>query len=112
MTALTGRSSSYYSVEHSTAEEMFELIKAGGELKTPMTAGTYGENDGVNYNGTGVYAWHAYTLMGAVEENGVKYVQLRNPWGSSEPGNDGKNDGIFKMKIEDFMKLYQGINVN
>ena len=112
MTALTGRNSSYYSLEYSSADRMFDLIKTGGELNPPMTAGTYGEDDGVDYKGTGVYAWHAYTLMGAVEENGVKYVQLRNPWGSSEPGSDGKNDGIFKMKIEDFMKLYQGINVN
>jgi hypothetical protein len=58
-----------------------------------------------------VYAWHVYTVLGAVEEGGAKYVQLRNPWGSSEPGADGKNDGIFKMKLEDFTKLYQGVDI-
>lgn len=112
MTAVTGVRSTYEATKYANANKLFDLIQTGAELKTPMTAGTWGKDANVDYNGTGVYAFHNYSLLGAVEEGGVKYVQLRNPWGSSEHGNDGKNDGIFKMKMEDFMRLYQGININ
>ncbi|HEY3452567.1 MAG TPA: C2 family cysteine protease [Myxococcales bacterium] len=112
MTAITGSSSSYYATKTNTADQLFDLIQLGSEMKTPMTALTYGEDKKDMYTGTGVYAWHNYSVLGATVENGEKFVQLRNPWGSSEPGNDGKNDGIFKMKLADFAKLYMGLNVN
>jgi len=112
MTALTGVSSSYYTTKANRASVIYDLIKTAEELQTAVTAVTHDKTSGVDYTGTGVYAFHMYTVLGAVEENGVKYVKLRNPWGSSEHGNDGKNDGIFKMKLEDFCKLYQGLNVN
>ena len=35
-------------------------------------------------------------------KDGKKYVQLRNPWGESEPSGNGANDGIFKLKLDDF----------
>ena len=37
----------------------------------------------------------------------MKYVQLRNPWGESEPAGDGKDDGIFYLPMDKFQKLYQ-----
>ncbi len=116
MQALTGKSYRYTSLSYSSADTVFSQIKAGAAAGKPMAAGTHGQDSGVDYTGTGVYAWHAYTVLGAVEENGVKYVQLRNPWGQSEhnPGgvSDGKNDGIFKMAMPDFMKLYSGLTVS
>ncbi|MFN7135223.1 MAG: C2 family cysteine protease, partial [Myxococcales bacterium] len=116
MTALTGKNYGYTSTSYSTPEQVFSRIQQGAAAKRPMAAGTHGKDDGVDYTGTGVYAWHAYTVLGAVEENGVKYVQLRNPWGKSEHNpdgvSDGKDDGIFKMKVEDFMKLYSGLTVS
>ncbi len=109
MQALTGRSTTYSS--NAYGDSTFSRIQRGTEGGKPMTAVTYGKDSGVDYNGTGVYAWHAYTVLGATVEDGQKYVQLRNPWGSSEAGNDGKNDGIFKLKLEDFTKLYQGVDI-
>jgi hypothetical protein len=111
ITALTGRATSYSSSQYTDANVIFENIKRGAAGNKPMTAPTHGKDSGVDYSGTGVYAWHVYTVMGASEENGEKLVQLRNPWGSHEPGNDGKNDGIFKMKLEDFTRLYQGVEI-
>lgn len=112
MSALTGRRSVYYSTKNNAAEVMFNTIRRATTHNVAITAGTFGKDSGVDYAGTGVYANHNYTILSASEENGVKYVQLRNPWGQSEPGNDGKNDGIFKMKLDDFARLYQGVNVN
>ncbi len=109
--ALTGKSTVYWSNKYSTPDTLFAHIRDGAAEHRAMTSPTYGEKSGVDYSGTGVHAWHVYTVLGASEENGTKYVQLRNPWGSNEPGNDGKDDGIFKMKLDDFAKLYQGVDI-
>lgn len=109
-TAITGKSSTQTSTSYTPADQLFKSIQTATAAHKPMTAGTHGKDSGVDYNGTGVYAWHAYTVLGAVEEAGQKYVQLRNPWGNTEHGSDGKDDGIFKMKLEDFTKLYANVN--
>lgn len=111
ITALTGKSTSYSSTKYGDTNTLFTNIQRGAANHKPMTSPTYGKDSGVDYSGTGVYAWHVYTVLGATEEAGTKYVELRNPWGSSEPGSDGKNDGIFKMKLDDFAKLYQGVDI-
>lgn len=111
ISALTGRSSSSQTVQHRNPDDLFRTLQQAGQQRRPMTASTHGKDSGVDYNGTGVYAWHAYTLLGAVEEKGVRYVQLRNPWGMSEPVGDGKDDGIFRMKLEDFQRLYQSVSI-
>ncbi|MEW6434469.1 MAG: C2 family cysteine protease [Myxococcota bacterium] len=107
--ALTGKRASWTSTSYSTAERIYSSIATAIAAHKPVTAGTHGKDSGVDYTGTGVYAWHAYTVLGASEENGTKYIELRNPWGRSEHGNDGKDDGIFKMKLDDFMKLYNSV---
>lgn len=112
-TALTGKPSSYTSTTSSTADRIYSTIDNAISTGKPVTAGTFGKDSGVDYNGTGVYAWHAYTVLGTSEENGTRYVQLRNPWGSHDGGTirDGKDDGIFKLPMADFMKLYQSVNI-
>ena len=55
---------------------------------------------------TGVYGDHTYTVLDAFEKNGVKYLKVRNPWGESEPAGNGKNDGIFDLKLDDMPKWY------
>jgi hypothetical protein len=112
MTALTGRQGNSSTISYSNPDQLFASIQANASTSHPMAAGTHGKDSGVDYNGTGVYAWHVYTVLGASEENGTKYVELRNPWGRTEPGSDGKDDGIFKMELTQFMKLYSSLFVN
>ena len=109
MSALTGRRDRWIHLGSARADDVFRQLQGGIANKTPMAAGTHGKDSGVDYTGTGVYAWHVYSIHGVSEEGGQRYVQLRNPWGRTEPGNDGKDDGIFKMKLEDFMRLYNGV---
>ena len=109
--ALTGRSPTFTSTTYTPAERLFSQMTAAIADHKPVTAGTHGKDSGVDYTGTGVFAWHAYSMLGTSEEAGVKYVQLRNPWGRTEPGSDGKDDGVFKMKLDDFMKLYNSVNI-
>jgi len=108
MTALTGKQGTYVANASLTADQVYEKIKTQATASRPMTASTFGEDQEAKYTNTGVHAWHVYTVLGAGEEGGQKYVELRNPWGFSEAGHDGKDDGIFKLPLADFMNLYQG----
>jgi hypothetical protein len=109
MTALTGKSTDYLSTGYESEDQIFKAIKAGGDKKLPMTAGTH--DDKKLYTNTGVYADHAYSVLGAEEANGKRYILLRNPWGESEAGSDGKNDGYFKLELSQFMKLYDNVDI-
>lgn len=95
----------------STPEEIFAKIKDSVDNKRPVGAGTHGHDQDAIYANTGVYSNHAYSILGYEEAaDGTKYVQVRNPWGESEPfPGDGKNDGIFKVKLDAFMKLYSSL---
>lgn len=109
LTALTGKSTDYLSTGYESADQIFRAIKEGGDNKRPMTAGTH--DDKKLYTNTGVYGDHAYSVLGAEESNGKKYILLRNPWGESEAGHDGKNDGYFKLELAQFMKLYDNVDI-
>ncbi|MBI5493722.1 MAG: hypothetical protein HY904_01775 [Deltaproteobacteria bacterium] len=93
-----------------SADKVWSTIKKSVDAKLPVSAGTHGEDQSALYTNTGVYADHSYSVLGYKEENGTKFVQMRNPWGESEPWpGDGKNDGIFFIKLDDFMKLYDNV---
>ncbi len=112
MGEVMGKDYDYLNLSPANADRMFDTIVKGAANKQPMAAGTYGTDQASRYTNTGVYANHAYTVMGAeVGADGKKYVQLRNPWGQSEPGNDGKNDGIFKLELSQFVNLYRALHV-
>ncbi|MDP2342072.1 MAG: C2 family cysteine protease [Deltaproteobacteria bacterium] len=109
MEAITGKRTTQMGTSWNSSDELFKAIKAAGDLKQPMAAGTH--DDEKKYANSGVYADHSYSLLGAEEIAGKKYVLLRNPWGESEAGNDGKNDGYFKLEMDKFMKLYDGVDI-
>ncbi len=112
--ALTGSRTTYKSTEYTPADHMWDKIKKATDGGNPVAAGTHGKDRDDLYKGTRLYAWHAYTVMGAYEKgrgkNRKRYVKIRNPWGRVEPGQDGKDDGIFELTIEDFMKFYSSVN--
>jgi hypothetical protein len=49
-------------------------------------------------------------VIGVATRNGKQYVQLRNPWGYQEMGNDGKNDGTFLMPVSSFVKNFNSFD--
>jgi hypothetical protein len=104
--AALGKPATDNSIKYMNADTLWTQIKSGIDAKRPLAAGTYGEDQDAMYTNTGVYADHAYALIGYKEEAGTKYVQLRNPWGYSEPAGDGVDDGVFWLKMSDFTKLY------
>lgn len=62
-------------------------VVAGGTTSAPPNL----END------------HAYTVVQAVVSNGVRYVQLRNPWGMDGRGGNGPNDGYVWVTWNQFV---------
>jgi hypothetical protein len=107
ITGLRGSSSSISTSSSPTT--VFAQVKSAIDNHLPISAGTHGDDQEALYTNTGVYADHSYSVVGYKEEGGVKYVQLRNPWGESEPAGDGKNDGVFFLPMDKFLKLYETV---
>lgn len=110
MSEVLGARDQYSSISDFNKDRIYSQIKDGAEKGYPMTAGTYGTEDAERYTNTGVYANHAYSVLGVEEKDGVKHVKLRNPWGQSEPYGDGVNDGFFSMPLDKFAHLYQNFS--
>ncbi len=111
MSEVLGKQYDYNNVGSYNQDAIFDQITRGATNKQPMAAGTYGSDQAAKYTNTGVYANHAYSVLGTETEAGVKYVKLRNPWGQSEHGSDGKNDGFFRMELGKFAELYRAVHV-
>ena len=76
---------------------------------SPIGAGTHGEDQEALYTNTGVYANHAYSVLGYSRRTARSTSSCATPGARASPRGDGKNDGIFKLKLDDFTKLYQSL---
>ncbi|MBT3218459.1 MAG: hypothetical protein HN348_05160 [Proteobacteria bacterium] len=103
--ALTGATANYRRLNSLTDAALMGQIQSTCEANRPVTASTHGKDSGVDYEGTGVYAWHAYTVLGADDDG----VHLRNPWGRTEPAGNGPDDGIFQLDLGEFRRLYKAV---
>ena len=112
--ALTGNRVQSTTLSFTPEDQVWKKLQAAskdGRLTKAASAGTHGKDQDDLYKGTNLYAWHAYTIMGIEEKDGGRFVILRNPWGRVEPGTDGKDDGIFRLTVKDFMKYYNNMNI-
>lgn len=108
---------------------LFDKLFDADKKRYIMNTGTKGS--GEVKDATGIISGHAYTLVGAYKlDNGDKVLKLRNPWGSGEwtgdySDNSSKwtpqlkkmlewseaDDGIFFMKVEDFMEYFENVAI-
>jgi hypothetical protein len=115
MEALTGLSSDSETIARAGDDDaLWEKLTAATADKKAMTAGTFDDKNGSDArygSATGIYGNHAYTVMGTRTrgrgKNKVRKVILRNPWGSGEPTNNGKDDGIFEITLAEFREKYE-----
>lgn len=114
MSWLTGKPSTMIDFQERgvKADQVFEALSQAVKERRPATASTYGESSNAKYTNSGLYADHAYSVWGVETSGGKKYVQLRNPWGESEPANNGRDDGVFKLELSEFMKMYANVEIN
>jgi hypothetical protein len=111
--AITGSTATYRAINRLSDSTLLTSIENALAENRAVVAGTFGEDDGVDYAGSGVYAYHAYSVLGVKRgaPGAESMITLRNPWGESEPAGNGADDGIFDMKISDFRRLYQGVTL-
>lgn len=111
MEATMGRPAVQTSFDGLAPDRIFSSLQQAVNDRRPVTASTDTSAESVaNFTNTGLVHGHAYTVMGAVERDGEKYVQLRNPWGHAEWGNDGTDDGRFEMKLSDFLTYFKSMD--
>lgn len=114
MSMLTGATSSFTDLRAAgtKAEAIFAELSEATKQGRPATASTFGESSNAKYTNSGLYADHAYSVWGTETSGGKKYVKLRNPWGESEPANNGRDDGVFRLELSEFMKMFATVEVN
>jgi hypothetical protein len=117
--SLVGRAPYYYSASLPGAWSIINSRCTGGVATAPMTAWTYGTGSAtVSYDGSGIVANHAYSILGTETAGGQNYVVLRNPWGYHEGSLNVLNgtwqgltlpvDGIFALRADTFGQYYAG----
>jgi hypothetical protein len=112
MEALLGRTATQLDVTASTPEQVWARIQSAVDTRSPICAGTYCDPEHqAMYTNTGVVGQHAYTVLGAEMRDGERYVTLRNPWGNTEPAGNGADDGVFQLKLSDFLRYYATVDV-
>ena len=108
--------------KRASTDSLWAAISAAVKKHDPETLTTYDDKT-FKYKGTGIIGDHTNAITSVKVENGTRYVQIQNPWGEHEPGfdpvkgksqapNDGKNDGIFWLSIEDVKKYYEGVQID
>lgn len=90
-------------------QAVWDMLKNACDANLPACASTHDETQEALYTNTGVHSDHAYTVMAVKEEDGVRSVKLRNPWGNSEPSGDGTDDGEFWMPFSMFTQLFAAV---
>jgi hypothetical protein len=115
LSEVTGRTTREVWTNATSVDDVWRELERGAARRLPMAAGTWGTSSAALYRGTGVYANHAYSVVGIEEQGGRRLVTLRNPWGTgaASQGRVGATDvGVFQMKVEDFCRLFQVLNVS
>lgn len=107
--ALTGDMASMRLVVATSAGSTFERIDHALAKQQSVTACTLSDALRPAKNKLeGLVGGHAYSIERTYEENGTKYVELRNPWGHQGPihTNHGvvysTGNGVFRLTADDF----------
>ncbi len=117
--SLVGRPPYYLSTSEPTAWSAINSRCTNGVATQPMTAWTYGTGSStISYDGSGIVANHAYSILGTQTSGGQDYVVLRNPWGFHEAtlntlsgtwqGLTLPGDGVFALRADTFGQYYAG----
>lgn len=111
-----------------TADQIWTFVRqncASCRTFNPMTAWTFCVSPApVNYAGTGLVGYHAYTILGWATVNNTRYIVIRNPWGTNGPVINGlagqwsaydisfwrqiplNSGGVFAIPVETFKTYY------
>jgi hypothetical protein len=111
LSELTGRPLREVWLNGADEAATWNQVKRALAQQQSMAVGTYSSSEADRYRGTGVYANHAYSVVGVEEKNGVRSLIVRNPWGSGTPVG-GYGDGVFAVAWKDVFRLFQVLNIS
>jgi calpain-15 len=124
-----------YNAIEDYAEDLWKKISYADSKGWIMCAGTPGKDrlseNGGSKKALGIVGGHAYSLIGCKEHNGIRLLNIRNPWGKFEWGGAWSDDseewtkemievfkpsfdikdGRFWISFEDFFKNYRKITI-
>lgn len=116
--AVLGRESGSLGIGWNPLDRAWEIAEAVVRERRPVVLATYPDSPPYptlpevtreyarRYINSGLHANHCYTVLGVEERGGKRWLKLRNPWGESEPGNDGADDGMFELELADVGKYF------
>ena len=107
LSALTGKPSHDIAISPSLGAGLYTSLQQAIKAKHPITALSPKKLPA----GAPVHEWHTYSVMGVSTHDGKQWVQVRNPWGYSEPGDPNGGDGIFEITLEDFQKSFTTVSI-
>ena len=123
MQTLTGKPSDRVANAGLTPDALWTRVNDAVAQQRPIAAATFGNEK--KYQNNGLVGGHAYSILGTQEVDKNRYVVLRNPWAATEYSDgyqtdvdfdrDGKtdgNDGVFRMRLEDFQRQFENTDVN
>lgn len=114
LSALTGKEATSYKHKYKSTGKLWSILSNAVRKNWPITVETHGNSKKKIYNKNNLVGWHVYTVIDVVEEQGKRYVVVRNPHGKREWNGDGAdkvNDGIFKIPIEDYKKYFRETSI-
>jgi hypothetical protein len=95
-----------------TPDQIYTRLSDAESRGSVMMADTFGNERDYKADGLpGLVNSHSYAILGVKEVDGQRYVTVRNPWGKGEVGADGKDDGVFDLKVEDFARAFHYLDV-
>lgn len=100
MEALWGRDAESRVVRAHDLDGAWRDMRDALEAHLPVAAGSSFEPGLLRR--TGVANGHAHTVLRAFEQDGVRYVTLREPNGRFEPKGNGAKDGTFTLSMDAF----------
>jgi hypothetical protein len=105
MADFLGRANTEVWLKDAKPDDVWQKMLRAKENNQAMACGTYPSSESARYSGSGLYPNHAYSVISMGEVNGQRMVTMRNPWGGS--GFSGE----FQIKLDDFVRLYQVLNI-
>jgi hypothetical protein len=91
LVSLTGKTYNSFATAGQTGDQIWTAVRAncrGSWTFNPMVATTYSSAAAaptpIDYDTSGIVAWHCYSILGWQYVDGTQYIVLRNPWGYHE----------------------------
>lgn len=106
---LLGRDATFENIRKHGEKRVWNTITSVMADNRPIVAGTSGTGNDFKVRDfygkmITIYSEHQYSVMATGEENGHKYVLLRNAWGTVVRDGPGDTKGMFKLDFSTFKK--------